>query len=193
MLDNQSPLPLYEQLKQVIREQIFSGELEPGTTLPSEHELGRHYGVSRITVKRALDELAQAGLLRRIQGKGTIVAPRTIEGEMRSVEGFSAVMRRQGLKPRAHVLAVEPKDVDYSIRRAFDFHSDAPRTFTSFRRLLGIGDLPLAVLTSIVPTDVGDKMIALGVFSGDLFEWRATLYELRADKRHKLTSELSLG
>lgn len=63
--------PLFQQIVQVLRADLESGRIASGGRLPSENELARHFRVSRITAKKALDELAYAGLVKRIQGKGT--------------------------------------------------------------------------------------------------------------------------
>ncbi len=73
LTNNESPLPLYHRLYVILKEQIMDGNYVPGTNLPSEAELTKQYGVSRITAKRALDELAIDGLVQRSRGKGTIV------------------------------------------------------------------------------------------------------------------------
>src|SRR5205807_2418305 len=73
ILEQDSSVPRYYQLKEIIREQCASWE--PGQLIPSELELCQMYSVSRTTVRKALDHLTQEGLLYRIQGKGTFVAP----------------------------------------------------------------------------------------------------------------------
>lgn len=73
LLDDASPLPLYHRLYLLLREGIFNGAYPPGRTLPAEAELMRIYGVSRITVQRALNTLASDGLLTRARGRGSIV------------------------------------------------------------------------------------------------------------------------
>lgn len=67
------PIPLYYQLEQDLRERIGSGEFRGSAPLPTEQRLGEAYGVSRITVRRALDSLLASGLIARRQGVGTFV------------------------------------------------------------------------------------------------------------------------
>lgn len=74
-LDTGSGIPLFHQLSVLLRDLIVSGRMEPGARLPSEADLCAEYGVSRITAKRALDELAREGLVERGRGRGTRVAP----------------------------------------------------------------------------------------------------------------------
>ncbi len=66
-------VPLYSQIYSTLRDGIQGGEFPPGTFLPSEPEIVSRFGVSRITAKRALDELAAAGYATRERGKGTRV------------------------------------------------------------------------------------------------------------------------
>lgn len=68
------PIPLYYQLQQHLEERIRGGQLHPGNPLPTEEQLCGQYGVSRITVRRALDSLLHRGLISRRRGVGTFVA-----------------------------------------------------------------------------------------------------------------------
>ena len=72
-LERSNPLPLYYQLKEVLRHQIQAGHLVPHSAIPSEPELVSSYRVSRATVRQALTELVNEGLLYRQHGKGTFV------------------------------------------------------------------------------------------------------------------------
>lgn len=67
-------LPKYRQLLDLLRRQILSGELEPGARLATEEELVQRYGLSRGTVRRAIEQLAAEGLVRTEQGSGTYVS-----------------------------------------------------------------------------------------------------------------------
>jgi len=73
-LDRDSSTPLYQQLKEIVREWVKSGQLQPGARIPPERELGQRFGVSRLTVRQAISELVSEGVLYRIQGSGTYVA-----------------------------------------------------------------------------------------------------------------------
>ncbi len=72
--------PLYQQLAERIRRQIYTGEVEAGQQIPTEAELIARYGVSHITVRRAMQELSNEGLLVRTRGKGTFVNPSVFTG-----------------------------------------------------------------------------------------------------------------
>lgn len=72
-IDKQNPLPLYHQLKQLIKKKIEQGEFKPGDRIPTEHELCQSFAISRTPVRQALAELVNEGLLFRHRGRGTFV------------------------------------------------------------------------------------------------------------------------
>ena len=75
MIDRNSPIPLYYQLKLHIKQQVENGELTPGDRLPTEMELCEEYKISRAPVRQALTELATEGLIYRRPGQGSFLAP----------------------------------------------------------------------------------------------------------------------
>lgn len=85
MIDRNSKVALYEQIKGYIKSLILMKELKPDELVPSEFELADRFGVSRITAKRALDDLCAEGFVYRIQGKGTFV--KATESNERRVQG----------------------------------------------------------------------------------------------------------
>lgn len=98
MLEPNHATPLYEQLMIAIRNDILSGVYTLGEKMPNETELGEHYGVSRITVRRAVEELEKEGMLERKQGKGTFIKHSKIENKMDSILGFTDTLTRMGRK-----------------------------------------------------------------------------------------------
>lgn len=99
------PTPLYHQIKQIVRAEIEQGVYRPGDRLPTEVELMQRYGVSRITVRQALDELEAEGVIVRRHGKGTYVAEKRIEQDLVRLTDFVEDMELAGLSPSSQVLA----------------------------------------------------------------------------------------
>lgn len=99
-LDQDSPTPLYLQLAEQLRARVAEGAIRVGDAVPSERELSLIGGVSRVTVRKALDLLLREGLLSRKRGSGTYIAPR-IQQSAALLAGFSAEMRGRGLEPGA--------------------------------------------------------------------------------------------
>ncbi len=88
--------PLYQQVKDYIEDRIKSGKWPPEARIPSENELVRTLGVSRMTINRALRELSEAGLLIRLQGVGTYVAPRKPVSALLEIRSIADEIRQAG-------------------------------------------------------------------------------------------------
>ena len=105
-LKEHSPIPLYFQLQEILRQKIMDGEYPEGVIIPSESELQKTYSVSRITVRNAIEGLVFEDLLIRKQGVGTIVAPRRVVEDFSSLKSFTEKMSSQGVSFHTKVIAV---------------------------------------------------------------------------------------
>ena len=79
IISNNSSIPIFEQIENAIKQAIFSNELKEEDMLPSVRSLANDLKISFLTVKRAYDELEQAGFIKTVQGKGSFVAPKNLE------------------------------------------------------------------------------------------------------------------
>ncbi|PJI50375.1 MAG: GntR family transcriptional regulator [Pseudomonas sp.] len=91
-----SPVPLYSQLKEVLRTRILDGTYPPLSRMPSEAELGKAFEVSRITVRQALGDLQKEGLIFKIHGKGTFVAKPKAFQNVSTLQGLGESMTERG-------------------------------------------------------------------------------------------------
>ncbi|KQV40775.1 MULTISPECIES: GntR family transcriptional regulator [unclassified Rhizobium] len=105
MEDQANLLPLYEQVRRAILAGIESGQFAEGGFLPTEPELMALYGVSRITLRRAIGELCADGRLQRQQGRGTVIMPGKVRQTLVSLSGFSETMDGLGRKAGHRILA----------------------------------------------------------------------------------------
>lgn len=101
------PLPRYIQTRDSIHERIMSGDLQPGEKLPSEDQLAAEFGVSRMTMRKSLDDLIEAGLIYRRHGLGTFVSNTTVQRDHTRLTDFFAAGRRDGRVPSARLLSKE--------------------------------------------------------------------------------------
>jgi GntR family transcriptional regulator len=99
-LNSQGNLPLYQQLQRALRQAIENRTLAPDDALPAERDLAAEFGVSRITVRKALVGLVAEGLLVRRQGSGNFVSAR-VEKNFAMLTSFSEDMRARGRTPRS--------------------------------------------------------------------------------------------
>lgn len=105
-LDRKSLTPLYLQLKDILVSQIVDGRLKSGDALPSERQLCEEFNLSRTTVREALRELIQVGMIRTVPGRGAFVAPPRPDLAIKvSLAGFTGDVRRQGMTPSSRLLS----------------------------------------------------------------------------------------
>ncbi len=182
-LDENSPTPLYVQLRTRLRQAVERGVLAAGEALPGERELARSAGISRVTVRRAINQLVEDGLLVQRQGAGTFIAPR-IEQPLSVLSAFSEDMRVRGLAPGSVWLerGVDRPTPDEAM--ALDLSPGA--RVLRFARIRTADGVPMAVERASLPADL---LPGPEVVEGSLYEalarngYRATraLQRLRAE------------
>ena len=117
MIDRSSPIPAYYQLKEEIKSKIASGVWVVGQCIASERELSESYGVSRMTVRQALGELVQDGVLVREKGRGTFVCePKVKQQDMMS---FSDIIKKAGRNLETKVLEFEVIETPDELKGTF--------------------------------------------------------------------------
>lgn len=143
-LNETSLTPLYQQLLEEIKYGINSGKYKYEEKIPTEHELSEKYGVSRITVRRAVDELCTEGYLVKKQGKGTFVCqPKMLRKIARSneVQGFSEACRVNDMTPGARVIS---RKVSAAQREeAQFFHIEEHEKVLYIQRVRTANDIPI--------------------------------------------------
>jgi GntR family transcriptional regulator len=157
MLDRSSPLPLYYQLRAVLLQQIESGSLKPGDAIPPERELIDRYGVSRITVRQAVNSLMSDGLLYRQRGLGTFVRSNRIEQELSTLTGFSEEMVARGLTPGARLIFAGMVEPDATTAAKLRLLPDQ-KAFRLVRLRLADGE-SMALDVTCCPPDLGEKLL----------------------------------
>jgi GntR family transcriptional regulator len=175
-IPSQSRSPLYFRIQQIILEQIQAGQFQPGTQLPSEANLALQYQVSRITAKRALDELVRQGRAYRQQGRGTLVAQARIR-DISGFRSFSEDIRARGFSPSSHVLEFKEVEPEAAIRARLHI-SESENAFL-LKRLRLADQEPVAVEVAYLPC-----RLCPGLLQEDL--GRGSLYTLLADKYNRL-------
>lgn len=150
--------PLYAQLVTSFREDIESGEWSPGHKLPSERELCELFGVSRITVRRALDEAAKSGLVDRVHGVGNFVASTKMRQSLPDLKSFGISVAEEGLTASTRITLERSEMSDFAISRILDVSVGSP---TTFLQLLGLGgEMPLVFYESYLHSDLGGRVVA---------------------------------
>jgi GntR family transcriptional regulator len=102
-----SPVPIYQQIKRSLMQVIENGALKHGDPIPSENELASRYKISRMTARKATEELVREGRLMRVPGKGTFVGKRKNLVELAGLRSFTEEALRLGYVPGSRILRQE--------------------------------------------------------------------------------------
>ncbi|RIQ11447.1 GntR family transcriptional regulator [Jiangella rhizosphaerae] len=148
VVDRASPVPLYFQVAQHLEQLIESGAYPPGTRLDNEIQLADQLGLSRPTMRRAIEYLVDRGLLVRKRGVGTqVVQPKV----RRPVELSSLYddLTAAGKQPRTQILSFELQEPSEVVAEALGL-SGGERVY-AVRRLRFTGDEPLSIMSNYVP------------------------------------------
>lgn len=176
MLDKDSPLPLYHQLKKVIEERIDSQQWLPGMRLPSERELCDQFQVSRITVRQAITELVNAGRLNRHQGIGTFVASPRIEQNLTHLVGFTQDMQARGKRPGSRIIEQRALPAPPHIARALQIQSGD--SMVMLKRLRLTDGEPMAIEIAYLPGANCDGLLEEDMRDRSLYKLLMTKYHV---------------
>ena len=138
---------------------LVAGELRVGDAIPSERALSERFGVSRMTVRQAIESLVADGVLEREHGRGTFVAPQRMDFEMR-LTTFGEEMRRRGMEPATVVLAARTVAATPDVAAALDLEPGADVHY--LYRVRSADGAPMSIEQAWVPADLVPDLFADG-------------------------------
>jgi DNA-binding GntR family transcriptional regulator len=154
-IDRQSPVPLYHQVSEQLRAMIAGGQLEKGQFLTNELDLADHWRLSRPTVRRAIQELVDSGLLVRRRGVGTQVVNDQVRRPVR-LSSLWDDLASQGRAPTTEVLALKRVRARGTIAEALEIPDNTEVIHLERRR--NAERNPLAIMRNWLRTDVADHL-----------------------------------
>lgn len=147
-MDKKSSIPIYTQLEEAIRKNIKKREYLPGEGLPTERELTELFGVSRMTIRQAISNLVNKGVLYKIPGKGAFVSKEVIEKKL-EIESFSDDMKNRGLVPGSNLIQFEKISPSDEVREKLKLSEDEKVYFLNRLRLAN--NEPMAIEYCYLP------------------------------------------
>jgi GntR family transcriptional regulator len=168
--------PLYARMERVVAAEIADGSLAVGDRLPTEDGLVERFGVSRITVRRAVQNLVARGLVEVRRGRGTFVAAPRITQPLTALTGFVEDMAVLGRTATARVLRVELVPADAGVARELELD---PGTYvTHIERVRMADGRPISLDDTYLPQDVGERIAADDLARQPVFELLEQKYDV---------------
>lgn len=160
--------PLYDQLVDLLSDKI-QNEMHPGDALPSERDLAETYGLSRTTVRLAMSELEELGLVTRKHGKGTFVSSVSRDTtDLMGTYSFTDQMRSLGRVPHTEVLDFEVREASKFVAQNMDLRLG--EAVFRMRRLRSADGVPMMLERTYMPVKVFDSLTQHMVESKSLYE-----------------------
>ena len=189
-LDKKSQLPLYAQLMKEIKDQIRKGTYKEGDQIPTEGELSAAYQVSRITVRRTIEELCSQGFLVKRQGKGTFVEIPKIYRKIENDNNmsFSEACRSNGRKPSSHIISCHIMEMQEWHQ---DFFKPEHTKIYHIERILSADNLPIIYEHIYIPTDFLPDFQVEKLENGSLTRLLNKEYHMKESEKARSTVEVS--
>jgi len=159
-------MPLYAQIKLSLKEEI-EDRMKPGDPIETEDKLEKRFNVSRITIRRALDELESDGLISRQQGRGTFVRERQIEQELSQLLSWSNQIREKGMHPSSTHCEIEV--VDPTKEFASLLLMKHGEKVVRIRRLRLANDEAICIMTNYIPETKVPGLAREGLVNDSLY------------------------
>ncbi|MCB0107200.1 MAG: GntR family transcriptional regulator [Caldilineaceae bacterium] len=183
-VDKRSPIPLYYQLAEQLREQIEAGLLSAGAQLPPERELSELVGISRMTARQALAYLERSGVLEVKPGVGTFVAAPKHTYDALHLLSFTAEIMRQGSKTSSQVL--EQVVTTPPIRVARGLQLEADQAVVKLVRLRFAESTPLLQETIYIPTALCPDLVDADLHTQSLYALLEERYALQLEQTRQM-------
>ncbi|WP_338826896.1 GntR family transcriptional regulator [Neomoorella thermoacetica] len=170
-IDRFKPIPLHYQITNELRRAIKEGHYRVGDLFPTDKQLMEKYGVSSITVRRAVAALVDEGLLERRPGKGTFVKRETVEETLGKLTGFFEEMKARGYEPSATIIFTGPvEDLAKEIQRVpgLRVFGDAPLYL--IEKVQKMNGQPITYLRSYWPFEYGSRLAEEDLEGRGLYE-----------------------
>jgi len=160
--------PLYEQIYSDLYNKIATKEWTPGQRIPSEMQLCKQYGVSRITVRKAIDDMVHSGYLDRQRGKGTFVQQALVENKVSKFFTFGDALKSKGINETAEMLSFDMVTANKFLTEKLNL-AEPNQCLFKILRLRSADGVPFVVETSYVPEIIMPELTECAVTENGLY------------------------
>jgi GntR family transcriptional regulator len=152
MINKNSPVPIYHQLEEYIKQQIENGVLAEESVIPSEREFAERFQISRMTVRQAINNLVSEGYLNRQKGRGTFVTKKKVEQELQGMTSFTEDMLSRGMSPSSILLSFQILPADK--KTALALRIEETDSIYKIKRIRLADGAPMALETAYIPVEI---------------------------------------
>lgn len=175
------PIPLYFQLKNILLEYITEHHKDKYAPIPTEVDISNHFGISRPTVRQAINSLVAEGYLYRIKGRGTFISkPKFNQNFLQALESYNVEMQRKGLMPSTKLLSLEVIPCDEKVAEALKLASSS--RVIKLSRLRYADDEPIVFVVAYLPYDKCPDFVNRNLETESIYEILENDYKLVIDK-----------
>lgn len=168
MLDRSSYTPYYMQIREYLQDGIENNMFPVGKKLPSESELMRLFGVSRITVRQAIEALTHSGLVEKRQGTGAFVSRPKITQELNVITGWTETMRARGMEPETRAFFCS--EVPCGAVAAQKLCKEPSEPVYYIERLRYCGGEPICIMKNRIPVSVAPGLNQKGGIRNGIYD-----------------------
>lgn len=190
MLYANSSKPLYQQIKEIIIYKIRTGELKYGDSLPGERKLAEMYNVSRVTIRKVIDDLAASGVLLKQHGKETVIAKPKIENTLGRLLGIVEELEQKNLTISIKLLEKVFKPATPIIRKKLSLDSYEKNMFV-FSRMVYTNDEPLVMNHSYTSENIGYLLQDIDLTQDTVFSYLEKLGYNICDANQTISATLA--
>jgi GntR family transcriptional regulator len=162
-----STLPLYTQIREALRTRILDGSYQTHAQLPTESELTGQFGVSRITVRQALNDLQKEGLIFKIHGKGAFVSKPKAFQDLARLQGFAEAMHVHGYETYNKLISIRHMAAPKAVAEMLKLGRGA--RITELRRVRFLNREPISLDVSYLSREIGERLAKEDLATRDIF------------------------
>ncbi|HEX9013205.1 MAG TPA: GntR family transcriptional regulator [Anaerolineaceae bacterium] len=190
-LDRHSPIPLYQQLSDLLANEILAGRLRAGDQLPSENELISSFSVSRFVVRQTLNNLSRQGLINTEQGRGSFVTAQKIVKPLDILQSYHAGMKKAGIEVDVRILtkSIETPPEEIAGQLALEHGEKALK----LERVAYTGGSPLNLLVSYVALNLCNGRDLMAYSGGSLYDFLARECGIQLTSSHNTIEIIFAG
>jgi GntR family transcriptional regulator len=188
-VDKHVPIPLYYQLKTIIRRKIEAKEWNASDRIPSESYLSKYHEISPMTVRQAVNELCDDGLLYKVRGRGTFVSKPRVERDLSELTSLSEKLKESGYDINRKVLNIRTAIADKRVAESLEIQKGD--RVIELERLMLFEDTPFYHEMNVLPCDPCEAILTEDFAENSIYRILENKLGMKLDHAHTTIEAIS--